>query len=82
MSTNRKTIMPYISKHDPCKPLKEKTYETPPQLYLGVQDPDLEQYSLFDALESGTLWPALYSPYSSPFKEPDSDKNAPTKKGR
>jgi spore coat protein JA len=81
MSTNH-TTMPYISKHDPWKPLKEETPETPQPLYNGVQSPDLEQYSLFDTLESGTLWPALYSPYSNPFREPNSDKNTPTKKGR
>jgi hypothetical protein len=80
MTTNDKPVMPYISKHDPRKPLQEKTKETSDQHHLGSQSPNKEQYSLFDALENGTLWPALYSPLDSSTKETDSDKNASTKK--
>ncbi|WNQ12834.1 spore coat associated protein CotJA [Paenibacillus aurantius] len=67
MSTDRKTFKPFLSKQDPCPPLKEKVYETPPNLYLGFQPPGLEQYKPEDALDKGTLWPALFGPYSNPF---------------
>jgi spore coat protein JA len=81
MPTNRKIIKPYVGKDDPCTPLKEKTYETPPHLYLGIQQPEMEQYSLKDALHNGTLWPALYGPYSNPFKDvEDHTKKAESKK--
>jgi spore coat protein JA len=69
MPTQRKTLKPFVGGQDPCPPLTEKTYETPPHLYLGFQQPDLEQYEPKEALLRGTLWPVLYSPYESPFKE-------------
>ncbi|MBM7645322.1 spore coat protein JA [Scopulibacillus daqui] len=69
MSTNRKSYHPFASPHDPCPPQTIKTYETPPNLYLGFQPPGLEQFPPFEALKKGTLWPALYSPYSSPYKD-------------
>ncbi|SFI36053.1 spore coat protein JA [Paenibacillus sp. UNC496MF] len=68
MSGHRKTWKPIPGKHDPCPPLKEKTYETPPNLYLGVQEPGLEQFAPAEALKKGTLWPALFGPYESPFE--------------
>lgn len=67
--TNRKTYEPYVSPFDPCPPITVKTYETPPNLYLGFQPMGLDQYSPQEALMRGTLWPALYSPYSSPYKD-------------
>ena len=67
MSNHRKTFQPFVSPDDPCPPLKEKTYETPPNLYLGFQPPGLEQFSPAEALEKGTLWPALYGPYEPPL---------------
>lgn len=70
MSMLRKTYKPFSTKEDPCPPLEEKTYETPPQLYLGFQEPGLEQFSPEEALVKGTLWTALYGPYDSPFGEP------------
>lgn len=67
--TNRKTYEPYVSPLDPCRPITVKYYETPPNLYLGFQPPGLDQYaSPQDALMHGTLWPALYSPYSNPYQ--------------
>ncbi len=69
MSTDRKTWTPYVSPEDPCPPRKEKTYETPPHLYMGIQKPGLEQFSLEEALQKGTLWPDLYSDYTSPFEK-------------
>lgn len=69
MYTTRKKWFPYSSPLDPCPPLKVKTYETPPQLYLGFQPYNLPQFNPFDALRHGTLWPALYAPYTNPYKE-------------
>ncbi|WP_128894662.1 spore coat associated protein CotJA [Longirhabdus pacifica] len=58
-----KTYTPYISKYDPCPPMKVKSYSTPINLYLGFQPMNLPQYQAREALQKGTLWPALYSPY-------------------
>ena len=66
--TQRKTYMPYVSPFDPCPPIRVKTYETPPNLYLGFQPYGLPQYSPREALYHGTLWPALYSPYTNPYE--------------
>ncbi len=67
--TNRKTYEPYISPFDPCPPIPVKTYETPPNLYLGFQPKGLDQYPTKEALMKGTLWPALYSPYTNPYEK-------------
>ncbi|GGH79104.1 spore coat protein JA [Pullulanibacillus pueri] len=64
----RKSFEPFISRFDPCKPIPVKYYETPPQLYLGFQPEGLEQFSPAEALKHGTLWPALYAPYSNPYR--------------
>lgn len=61
--TNYKEWYPYVSPHDPCPPMKVKTYSTPPQLYLGFQPPGLPQFEIHEALRRGTLWKALYSDY-------------------
>lgn len=66
--TSRKTYTPYIGRYDPCQPIRVKTYETPAALYLGFQAPGLEQYAPKEALKKGTLWPALYSPYTNPYE--------------
>ncbi|RBW69233.1 spore coat associated protein CotJA [Bacillus taeanensis] len=68
MYTQRKTYYPYISPFDPCPPMRVKTYETPPNLYMGFQPYGLPQYSPQQALKLGTLWPALFSPYDNPYK--------------
>jgi len=52
-----------VSPFDPCKPILEKTYSTPPHLYMGFQPPNLPQFSPLDALKAGTLWKDLYDPY-------------------
>ncbi|HET7657900.1 MAG TPA: spore coat associated protein CotJA [Bacillales bacterium] len=64
----RKSYQPYVSPLDPCRPLRVKTYETPPELYLGFQPYDLQQYSPQTALHRGTLWPALFDPYENPYQ--------------
>ncbi|MGO4374416.1 spore coat associated protein CotJA [Paenibacillus sp. 2TAB19] len=56
---------PFISPTDPCPPIRIKSYSVPPQLFIPFQPPNLQQFHPFDALKHGTLWPALYSPYSS-----------------
>ena len=63
MYSNFKVYEPYVSPFDPCPPMYQKTYSTPPNLYLGFQPPNLPQFSPRDALYHGTLWPVLFSPY-------------------
>jgi spore coat protein JA len=67
--TTRKRYYPYVSPFDPCRPMKVKTYETPPQLYMGYQPFDLPQFKPEEALCHGTLWPALFAPYTNPYKD-------------
>lgn len=60
-----KVYTPFVGPFDPCPPILCKTYQTPPQLYMCFQPPNLPQYSPEEALRCGTLWPALFSPYES-----------------
>lgn len=69
MSTPKKTYYPYVSPFDPCKPIKVKTYSTPPNLYMGFQPPNLPQFTPMEALRVGTLWKAFYDPYYSPLEK-------------
>ncbi|MDI3256853.1 MAG: spore coat associated protein CotJA [Kyrpidia sp.] len=69
MFTQQKRYYPYVSPYDPCAPIRQKFYQTPPELYLGFQPPGLPQYSAREALARGTLWPALYSPYGKSSRE-------------
>lgn len=57
----------YHSPLDPCPP-RPKAYIVPPNQYVVVQATDMKQFSPFDALKHGTLWPDLYSPYDPPLK--------------
>ena len=66
MNSRTKVFHPYISPFDPCKPIKVKSFSTPPHLYLTFQPPNLEQFTPQEALRAGTLWKALYDPYFSP----------------
>ncbi|RDW17336.1 spore coat protein CotJA [Oceanobacillus arenosus] len=69
MSTNFKYWEPYISPFDPCPPIRVKVYSTPPNLYMTFQPTGMRQYKTAkEALQHGTLWPELFSPY------PDSPK--------
>ncbi len=68
MYTTRKKYYPYVSPFDPCPPMRVKTYETPPQLYMGFQPYNLPQFKPREALKHGTLWPALFAPYTNPYK--------------
>ncbi|WP_168122310.1 spore coat associated protein CotJA [Paenibacillus sp. HB172176] len=54
---------PYVSQFDPCPPIRVKSYDVPPQLFMPFQPPNLPQFSPHEALKYGTLWPALYSNY-------------------
>ena len=69
MFTHYKTYQPYASPFDPCKPLLEKVYSTPPHLYLGYQPPNLPQFTPLEALKAGTLWKDLYDPYYNTFEK-------------
>lgn len=55
--------MPFVSPFDPCPPIPVKTYSLQPSLFLGFQPPNLPQFSPYEALKHGTLWPILMSPY-------------------
>jgi spore coat protein JA len=66
MYTHNKTYHPFASQFDPCPPIPEKTYSTPPHLYIGFQPPNLPQFSPMEALKAGTLWKDFYDPYYNP----------------
>lgn len=66
--TQMKTYQPYHSPHDPCRPIGVKFYSTPPNLYVGFQPPNLQQYSPKEALKKGTLWPIFYDYYENPYE--------------
>ncbi|WP_160721398.1 spore coat associated protein CotJA [Bacillus sp. USDA818B3_A] len=68
MNTHIKTYHPYASPFDPCIPILEKAYSTPPNLYMGFQPPNLEQFTPLEALRAGTLWKAFYDPWFSPLE--------------
>ncbi|MFF5996738.1 spore coat associated protein CotJA [Lysinibacillus sp. KU-BSD001] len=69
MFTQYKYWKPYVSPFDPCKPIRIKSYATPPQLYINFQPVGLAQFhSPYEALRHGTLWPQLFSPYPAPQK--------------
>jgi spore coat protein JA len=71
MYTTRKTYEVFAGPFDPCPPVSVKTYETPPQLYMGFQPYGLPQFQPEEALKHGTLWPALFAPYTNPYKKLD-----------
>ncbi|MCL6549237.1 MAG: spore coat associated protein CotJA [Alicyclobacillus sp.] len=58
---------PFRSPFDPCPPLP-KAYIVPPNQYVVVQPPGMKQFSPREALQRGTLWPDLYSPYDPPLR--------------
>ena len=64
-----KTYKPFHSQFDPCPPIGVKYYSTPPQLYMGFQQPGLQQFSRHEALMRGTLWPAFYDYYANPYEK-------------
>lgn len=68
MNTHIKTYHPFVSPFDPCKPILEKTYSTPPNLYMGFQPPNLPQFTPLEALRAGTLWKAFYDPLFGPLE--------------
>ncbi|ELK45367.1 spore coat associated protein CotJA [Halobacillus sp. ACCC02827] len=69
MYTPIKCYQPYHSPNDPCPPRGYACYQTPPNLYLGFQPPNLPQFSLQEALYKGTLWPVLFDPYPTPLPQ-------------
>lgn len=66
--TRVKAWQPFHSRFDPCRPIGLKYYSTPPNLYMGFQSPNLQQFPAKTALRKGTLWPALYDPYENPYE--------------
>lgn len=67
--TTVKSYVPFRSKYDPCPPIGKKYYSTPPNLFIGFQPPNLEQFPAKEALRKGTLWPIFYDPYQNPYKK-------------
>ncbi|MFD1018520.1 spore coat associated protein CotJA [Thalassobacillus hwangdonensis] len=63
MFTTQKCYHPFYSEFDPCPIMKTKCYVTPPNLYVGFQEPGLPQFKPKEALMAGTLWPIFYSEY-------------------
>ncbi|MGG1660195.1 spore coat associated protein CotJA [Brevibacillus sp. NRS-1366] len=63
MHSQIRTYFPYVSHYDPCPPIRVKTYQVPPELFIPFQPENLPQYPPMEALRLGTLWPALFSPY-------------------
>jgi len=59
----------FHSPHDPCPPIRYKSYVLPPNQFIVFQPPGLPQFALQDALRLGTLWPALFSSYQSKFSQ-------------
>lgn len=59
---------PFVGPHDPCPPIREKTYVVPPNQFIVFQPMSLPQYSPQEALQIGTLWPIFYSPYGGKKK--------------
>ena len=47
----------FVSPFDPCRPIRVKKYNVPPNLFLGFQPPNLPQFPPHVALRAGTLWP-------------------------
>lgn len=67
--TTMKAFKPFHSRFDPCEPIGLKFYSTPPNLYVGFQPPNLEQFSPQEALKRGTLWPLFYDFYENPYEK-------------
>lgn len=63
-----KAYKPFHGLFDPCRPIEIKYYSTPPNLYLGYQQPNMPQFSPKEALKKGTLWPAFWDYYENPYK--------------
>ena len=69
VSDQYRTYRPVRSPFDPCPPIEEKSYNVPPQLFIPFQPPNWPQFSPYEALKHGTLWPALNSPYPDPSRQ-------------
>jgi spore coat protein JA len=67
--TTVKSYRPFHSRYDPCKPIGVKYYSTPPNLFLGFQPPNLQQFSAKEALKKGTLWRFFYDYYENPYEK-------------
>lgn len=63
MNSGFRYYEPFVGPFDPCPPIRVKSFNVPPQLFITFQPPDLPQYTPHEALMRGTLWPSLYDPY-------------------
>ncbi|WP_438351684.1 spore coat associated protein CotJA [Paenibacillus sp. FA6] len=65
MNSQIRSYTPFVGPFDPCPPLLCRTYVVPPNQFINFQPSGWPQFSLPEALRRGTLWPALYSPYTA-----------------
>ncbi|WP_226528356.1 spore coat associated protein CotJA [Metabacillus niabensis] len=72
--TSIKEYKPFHGLYDPCSPIGLKYYSTPPNLYIGFQQPNMKQFSPTEALKKGTLWPAFWDYYENPYKAKKRDQ--------
>ncbi|MCY9539792.1 spore coat associated protein CotJA [Paenibacillus alvei] len=63
MRSQIRRYFPHISPHDPCMPVRVKTYVLPPSVLIPFQPSGLPMFPLSRAMRLGTLWRDLYSPY-------------------
>ena len=63
-----KSYVPYHSPLDPCPPTPKKYYSVPPNLFIGFQPPNMQQFPPIEALKKGTLWEFFYDYYQNPYK--------------
>ncbi|MVP00856.1 spore coat associated protein CotJA [Paenibacillus lutrae] len=63
MNPEVRVYVPFRGPFDPCPPIGVKTFVTPPNLFIQFQPMGLPQFSPYEALRLGTLWPDLYSNY-------------------
>ncbi|MDF2947114.1 MAG: spore coat protein CotJA [Bacillales bacterium] len=68
-NTPMKAYKVFHAPTDPCPPIGVKFYSTPPNLYVGFQPYNLEQFAPKEALRKGTLWPVFYDFYDNPYKK-------------
>lgn len=61
MNSYGKTYRPYINTNDPYLPIKKNLYSSPPNLYMGYQQPIM-------STRAKTLWKPIYNSYNNPHE--------------
>ena len=69
MFTLYKTWHPIASPFDPCKPILEKTFSTPPNLYIGFQPPNLPQFYTTGSTKGRNTMESILRPLLQPIRE-------------